>query len=297
MAEDSNGVAYIDGRIVPIDQAKISICDWGFLHSDATYDVAHVWDGKFFRLSDHIDRFFNAMGKLRMSIPHGRDGVQSILVDCVRASGLRQAYVEMICTRGIPQPGSRDPRTCKNRFYAFAVPFIWLADPDKQARGLHLVVSRQQRIPPASVDPTVKNYHWLDLVMGLFEAYDLGGETTVLVDGRGNLVEGPGFNIFCVKARTLTTPGHGVLEGITRRTVIEMAADLGYRVRLRNLQAQEARTADELFATSTAGGIIPIRQIDRHIIGSGTPGSVTRELKQKYWALHKEAQYTLTIDY
>lgn len=297
MVDFTHGVAYVDGQQVPIAQAKISILDWGFLHSDATYDVAHVWKGKFFRLNDHIERFFSGMDKLHMSIPHNRSEVQSILVDCVRASGLRDAYVEMICTRGLPKPGSRDPRTCKNRFWAFAIPFVWIANPEKQTKGLHLIVSRWQRIPPESVDPTVKNYHWLDMLMGLFEAYDRGGETAVVVDSQGNLIEGPGFNVFAVKDRVITTPGRGVLEGITRRTAIELATKSGYKVMQCNLPADEARNADEVFATSTAGGILPITKIDDRTIGSGTPGPVTLELQEGYWVLHENPQYTIKIDY
>ncbi|MGD8713086.1 MAG: aminotransferase class IV [Desulfobacterales bacterium] len=297
MVDFTHGVAYVDGQQVPIAQAKISILDWGFLHSDATYDVAHVWKGKFFRLNDHIERFFSGMDKLHMSIPHNRSEVQSILVDCVRASGLRDAYVEMICTRGLPKPGSRDPRTCTNRFLAFAIPFVWIANPEKQTKGLHLIVSRWQRIPPESVDPTVKNYHWLDMLMGLFEAYDRGGETAVVVDSQGNLIEGPGFNVFAVKDRVITTPGRGVLEGITRRTAIELATKSGYKVMQCNLPADEARNADEVFATSTAGGILPITKIDDRTIGSGTPGPVTLELQEGYWVLHENPQYTIKIDY
>ena len=297
MVDFTHGVAYVDGQQVPIAQAKISILDWGFLHSDATYDVAHVWKGKFFRLNDHIERFFSGMDKLHMSIPHNRSEVQSILVDCVRASGLRDAYVEMICTRGLPKPGSRDPRTCTNRFLAFAIPFVWIANPEKQTKGLHLIVSRWQRIPPESVDPTEKNYHWLDMLMGLFEAYDRGGETAVVVDLQGNLIEGPGFNVFAVKDRVITTPGRGVLEGITRRTAIELATKSGYKVVQCNLPADEARTADEVFATSTAGGILPITKIDDRAIGSGTPGPVTLELQEGYWVLHENPQYTIKIDY
>jgi len=297
MVDFTHGVAFVDGQHVPIAHAKISIFDWGFLRSDATYDVAHVWKGKFFRLDNHIERFFSGMGKLRMSIPHNRREVQSILVDCVRASGLHEAYVEMICTRGLPEPGSRDPRTCTNRFLAFAIPFVWIADPEKQTKGLHLIVSRRQRIPPESVDPTVKNYHWLDMVMGLFEAYDRGGETAVVVDAHGNLIEGPGFNVFAVKDRILTTPGRGVLEGITRRTVIELASERGYNVAQSHLPADEARTADEVFATSTAGGILPITKIDGRVIGSGAPGPVTRELQESYWALHDNPKYSIAVDY
>jgi branched-chain amino acid aminotransferase len=297
MSDFSHGAAYVDGQLVPIAEAKISLLDWGFLHSDATYDVAHVWKEKYFRLDDHIERFWSGMEKLRLSIPHNRDELRAILVDCVRASGLRDAYVEMICTRGLPKPGSRDPRECTNRLFAFAIPFVWIANPEKQKEGLHLIVSHVQRIQPESVDPRVKNYHWLDMVMGLFEAYDRGGETAVVVDTQGNLSEGPGFNIFAVKDRTITTPARGVLEGITRKTAIELASKYGCKVMQRNLSVDEARTADEVFITSTAGGIIPITKIDARAVGSGAPGSVTQQLQQGYWALHEDPEYTFKIDY
>lgn len=297
MTDFSNGVAYVDEQFVPIAEAKISILDWGFLHSDATYDVAHVWKGKFFRLDDHIDRFLSGIDKLHMSIRRKRSELRSILIDSVKTSGLREAYVEMICTRGMPKPGSRDPRECTNQFFAFAVPFVWIANPEKQKEGLHLIISRLQRIPPESVDPTVKNYHWLDMVMGLFEAYDRGGETAVVVDMDGNLIEGPGFNIFAVKNRTITTPARGVLQGITRRTAIEIAIDHGYEVIQHNLAADDARTADEVFVTSTAGGIIPITKIDGQAISSGLPGPVTQELQEGYWRLHEDPHYTFKIDY
>ena len=297
MTDFSQGAAHVDGQLVPIAAAKISLFDWGFLHSDATYDVAGVLQGKFFRLDDHIERFFSSMKKLHMSIPHSRSDLGAILIDCVRASGLRDAYVEMICTRGQPKPGSRDPRTCTNQFFAFAIPFIWIATFEKQKEGLHLIVSHWQRIPPESVDPTVKNYHWLDMVMGLFEAYDRGGETVVVVDTYGNLVEGPGFNIFAVNGSTLTTPGQGVLEGMTRRTTIEFAPECGYEVEQRNLPADQALAADEVFITTTAGGLIPITKIDGQAIGSGAPGPVTQKLQKRYWEVHEDPRYTLKIDY
>ena len=294
MPDFSKGAAYIDREIVPISEAKISILDWGFLHSDATYDVVHVWNGSFFRLDDHLERFFSGMQKLRMSIPYTREELHLILSNCVKAGGLRDAYVEMITTRGLPKPGSRDPRTCTNQFFAFAIPFVWITESQK---GLNLVVSHKQRIPAESVDPAIKNYHWLDFVMGQFEAYDRGGETAVVIDSHGNIMEGPGFNIFIVKDSELTTPAKGVLEGITRKTAIELATEYGYRVIQDNLAPDRARSADEVFATSTAGGIIPITKIDDQIIGSGATGPVTQKLQDGYWALHNDSSYSSMIDY
>ncbi len=292
-----HGSAHVDGKLVPISEAKISLLDWGFLHSDATYDVAHVWQGSFFRLDDHIDRFYAGMEKLRLSIPYSRDQLQSILNDCVAITGLQNVYVEMICTRGMPKPGSRDPRSCNNQFFAFAIPFVWVSNPADGNEGLHLVVSRQQRIPPSSIDPRIKNYHWLDMVTGLFEAYDRGGESAVLVDANGNLVEGPGFNIFAVKDNSLFTPAHGVLEGVTRRTVIELAAAQGYSVDQGELSAQQVLEADEVFISSTAGGVMPVGRIDGQVIADGKAGAVTRVIRELYWALHSQSKYRLDVDY
>ena len=294
MPDFSNGSAFVDEEFVPISEAKISILDWGFLHSDATYDVAHVRDGKFFRLNDHLDRFFSGLKMLRMSIPYNRKELSAILSDCVSKSGLQDAYVEMITTRGLPEPGSRDPRTCRNRFFAFVIPFVWITTPGK---GLELIVSQRQRIPPESVNPTVKNYHWLDLVMGQFEAYDKGGETVAVVNGKGNIAEGPGFNIFAVKNEILTTPREGVLEGITRKTAIELASELGYDVIEDELSPQAARSADELFATSTAGGIMAITKIDSQKVSTGEAGPITLELQDRYWALHNDPRYSYEVQY
>ena len=289
----ADGAAFVDGQFVPIDQARVPILDWGFLRSDATYDVAHVWRGSFFRLEDHLDRFERSMENLRLSLPYGRNNIRDILVECVRLSGLRDAYAEIICTRGMPRQGSRDPRECENRFYAFVVPFIWIADPEKQERGLHAVIADRQRIPPSSVDPTVKNYHWLDLQVGLLEAYERGGETVILTDPNGNVVEGPGFNVFAVHDGAVSTPDTGVLQGITRRTVIELAKEHDIPVEERPVPATSLRRADEAFLSSTAGGIMPVTTVDGEVVGEGRPGPVTQRLRDAYWKLHDDPRFSL----
>jgi len=275
----------------------MSIFDWGFLHSDATYDAAHVWKGSIFRLDDHIDRFLRNVDKLRMKIPFGKDGLRSLMVDCVAKTGIRDGIVEMICTRGVPEPGSRDPRTCKNNFFAFVVPMIWVASPEKQKEGLHVIVSEKHRISTSSVDPTIKNFHWLDMTMGLFEAYDRGGESAILRDSEGHLVEGPGFNIFAVEGTKIVTPRQGSLDGITRRTAIELGRDSGHDVVEGELSVDAAYKADEIFITSTAGGIIPVTTIDHQKVGSGKPGPVTTALAEKYWALHEDPRYGVPVKY
>jgi branched-chain amino acid aminotransferase len=194
----------------------------------------------------------------------------------------------------MPRSGSRDPRECENRFYAFVVPFIWIADPEKQERGLHAVIADRQRIAPSSVDPTVKNYHWLDLQVGLLEAYEQGGETVILTDADHNVVEGPGFNVFAVHDGAISTPDSGVLEGITRRTVIELSDEHGVPIEACPVPAASLRGADEVFISSTAGGIIPVTTVDGEAIGEGEPGPVTLRLRDAYWKLHDDPRFSLS---
>jgi branched-chain amino acid aminotransferase len=300
IADDNSfaaGAAWIDGDYVPIGEARIPINDWGFVRSDVTYDVVGVWHGRFFRLDKHLDRFFRGIGKLHMTCPFDRHQVTDVLSQCVRLSGLREAYVEMILTRGVPPQGSRDPRECENRFYVFAIPYVWIASPEKQQTGLDLTVSRVPRIPPQSVDPTVKNFHWGDMVQGLFEAYERGGETAVLTDGSGNITEGPGFNLFASKDGRLITPGEGVLLGITRQTVIDLAERLNVKVEVGILSEATLRAADEVFISSTAGGVIPITRVDGAPVGDGAPGPLTQRLRTMYWDAHDDPAWTLAVDY
>ncbi|MDH3760690.1 MAG: aminotransferase class IV [Gammaproteobacteria bacterium] len=297
MTDFSAGAAFIDGEYLPVAEARIPILDWGFLHSDATYDVAHVWRGRFFRVDEYLDRFQTSMERLRMSIPYDRQQILSIMFELVRKSGLRDAYVEIVCTRGMPAPGSRDPRSCENRFLAFAIPFVWIANDDMRARGLDLMISSRQRIPPEAVDPRVKNYHWLDMVMALFEAYDEGADTVVLVDAQGNLVEGPGFNVFVRHGDTVITPKKGVLEGVTRMTILELLAREHIQVKQQELPASTARAADEAFITSTAGGVMPVTRISGEQVGDGRPGDLTTKLNDAYWSLHDDPELNIEVEY
>jgi branched-chain amino acid aminotransferase len=292
-----DGVAYIDGAFCPIAEARIPVLDFGFLHSDATYDVVHVWKGRFFRLDWHLDRFLSSVEKLRLALPFDRHGLTDVLMECVGRSGHSDAYVEMICTRGVSPTYSRDPRDAVNRFIAFAIPFAWIADAEQRRRGLHLIVSSICRIPPQSVDPTVKNYHWLDLVKGQFEAYDRGGEIVVLTDGAGNVAEGPGFNIFVVKDGAVATPPGGVLEGITRKSVIALCSELSIPIDLRSVPVETLDHADEIFISSTAGGIMAVTTVEHAAIADGRPGPVTGRLHDLYWAKHADPDWTTAVDF
>ncbi|MDP6951318.1 MAG: aminotransferase class IV [Alphaproteobacteria bacterium] len=293
----SDGIAFTDGQYVPIAEARISMLDWGFLRSDANQDTVTVWNGAFFRLDDHMARFARNIAKLRMTGPYTQEERREIVIDCVRKSGLREAYVQMIMTRGNPPIGSRDLRLAENRFHVFCIPYVWIAPPEKKREGLHLHLSERQRVPPESVDPTLKHYHWLEFEMGLFEAYDAGAETVVLSDGQGNVTEGPGFNVFAVKDGALVTPERGVLDGMTRRTVFELCEEIGVAYAREPLPADALRQADEVFLTTSGGGLIPITQIDNTPVGNGHPGILTTRIDELYWSKREAGWLATPVEY
>lgn len=292
------GCAYIKGAIVPIADASIPITDVGFLHSDCTYDVVSVWDGSFFRLQDHLDRFEKSMQALHLQPQLSMEEIRSILLALVQTSRIRNAYVSMICTRGIASKvATRDPRLYINQFYAFCVPYVFICEDMDQ--GLHLIIAKETiRIPTGAVDPTVKNFHWGDFIRGLYEAYDRGGQSVVLCDAEGHLTEGPGFNLFAVKDGELYTPATGALEGITRQTMLDLAQHLDLQAHQVQFKEDFLKQTDEVFLTSTAGGVMPVTKLDHEVVGDGTMCPITQRLYDAYWREHREGgMWTTKVDY
>jgi branched-chain amino acid aminotransferase len=290
------GAAYIRGAFVPIGQAAISVLDWGFTRSDAVYDVVHVFHGGFFRLDDHLDRFAASMQARRLVLPEDRARIAAILHQCVALAGLEDAYVGMVASRGRPKVfGSRRPADCENHLIAYAIPWIDVIPKDVQERGAHLWIAGTPRVPDASVDPTVKNYQWSDLTSGLFEAHDHGFDTAVLCDAEGLVTEGPGFNVFIVKDGRVLTPDRGSLHGITRKTVLELCAELGIPAEVAPIPRASLEDADEVFAATTAGGVMPVARLNARILGNDRPGPVSLRLKDLYWRKHDEGWHRTEV--
>src|SRR6185436_14316321 len=279
----ADGAGYVRGRFVPIAEVTLPVTDWGFTRSDVVYDVVHVFRGGFFRLPDHLDRFERSMEKRRIRPPEDRAAIEAILHRCVALTGLIDAYVAMVASRGRPRvAGSRRPADCENHLIAYALPWIDVVPKDVQARG-------------ASVDPTVKNYQWNDLTSGLLEAHDADFDTAVLCDTQGFLTEGPGFNIFLVKDGRVTTPDRGSLHGITRRSVLELCAELGIAAAVEPIPRSALDHADEVFLATTAGGVMPASRIGTRILGNDRPGPISMRLKDTYWRKHEEGWHRTPV--
>ncbi len=297
-AYGSAGVGFIDGEFSPIGELRLPVTDMGFQLSDMCYDAIHVRNGAFFRLDEHMDRWDRSLAARRYdTLGYDRDQVADVLHDCVARGGFRDSMVTVIATRGSPESGLKDLRSCKNRLIAWAMPYYGIVSDEELEAGCDIVVAETIRIPTDAVDPTVKNFSRLDFVRALFEAYDRDARYAVLLDGDGNVTEGRGWNIFAISGGELVSPDAGALEGVTRKTVYELSERLNIKARAGQFDADYLRGADEVFLTSTAGGIMPVKSIDGTAIADGDPGPVTLRLKSMYWDLHDDPAYATPVKY
>ena len=295
----SLGAAWMNGTVIPISQAAIPVNDWGLVHSDITYDVVPVIDGAFFRFDEYLARFLSSMENLHLDPGMSKRDIKAALHQMVSKSRLRDSYVAMVCSRGKPKiAGSRDPRDCDNHFFAWCVPYVHVIKPEVVEQGATAWIAQNAyRIPENSVNPRVKNYHWGDFTQGIFEAKDKNYETVILLDYDGNVTEGPGFNVFAVKDKVLITPDRGVLAGVSRKTVLEMAEHLGINTSVRSLSVEELLEADEIFLSSSGGGVIPIIRVNETIFGNGASGPISVQLNETYWKWTTLEKYRDPIDY
>lgn len=294
----SEGMGFIDGAYTPVAEMRLPVTDMGFQLGDMCFDAIHVRKGSFFRLKDHLDRWEHSVAERRyQSLGYERDQVADILHGCVARAGLRDSMVTFVATRGTPSTAQKDLRTCRNQFMVWAMPYSKIFSDEEMATGADIIVAKTLRIPPEAVDPTVKNFARLDFVNALFEAYDRDSRYPVLLDQDDNLTEGRGWNIFVLRGGVLMSPDRGVLEGITRRTVVELSAKLNIECRLTRIPAATLRQADEVFITSTAGGLMSVRSIDAQLVGDGGPGPVTTRLTEMYWKLHADPAYSTPVRY
>jgi branched-chain amino acid aminotransferase len=279
------GVVFIDGEFVAPEQARMSIFDYGFTWGDCVYDVTSVWRGWFFKLDEHLERFERSCAGFRLLCPHSRAEIKAILAECVDRAGLEDAYVKVEVTRGTTPGNSRDLRLARNRFTAYAIPYIWIWGEDKCRNGANLHLCRRfERISSQAVDQRYKNYNRADLVQGRLDAYDAGCDDAVLVGPDGALSEGFGWNILLVSDGRVVTPHENVLEGCTREAVREICRDNGIPFELRRVDPEELAGADEVFATTTAGAVMPVNAIDGLPVRDGRPGPITRMIQDQYWA-------------
>lgn len=300
-----SGIAFVNGQTCARDEAMVPLFDMGFLQSDATYEVATVSRGRYFRLQDHFDRLARSCAAFRLRNPHTSEQMLEIFNRLLRSTGLRDASIWWCVTRGLPKPGvnsvrdRNNPEGFESRFYAAVYPYSSIVTQEKRNRGLDLLISeRYIRIPVEAVDPTAKNFHWMDMKLSLFEARDQGKDWSVLTDASGYLTECAGANIFVIKDGELYTPDSGCLEGITRKTALELAEMLGVPTHVERVHADQLREADDAFITSSAGGIMPVNSVDGIVLGDvAGPKELAVRLHDLYWEKMWQGWKCSPVDY
>jgi branched-chain amino acid aminotransferase len=288
---ESQGIAYCQGRYMPIEEATIPLLDPAFTKSDVVFDAISAWDGKFFKLEDHLARFHRSCDYIRVVPPVSDAEIGRIMAECVTRAGFDHSVVYILCTRG-RYPGGRatgDPRHAVNEFIAYAVPYYWIVPKERLDTGAHLWIAESaRRAPDAAINQKVKNFNRMDLTRAQFEALDAGADAPVLLSLDGHITEGPGFNVWIIKDGKVLTPGENLLEGITRQSVFELCQEAGLEAVAADLTADDLKNADEAFISSTGGGVMAVTMVNDKPIGNGAPGLTTGKLSDRYWAKRAE---------
>jgi branched-chain amino acid aminotransferase len=297
MTNPPESIAFIDGEFVPISEAKISILEPTFTKSDVVYDTLSSWNGYMFRFEEHLQRFQNSYQAMQLNPPYPLEKIGQIVAESIERSGFENTCVTLMATRGpFIDLTDRDIRKCKNGLIAACVPYYWVLGKAKQTSGVNMVITENQRVPAGAIDARVKNFNWMDLTRGLLEAYEKGGDSALLCTPDGFLSEGPGFNIWLAKDGKLFTPRGNLLEGVTRRSVFDLAAEMDVETEEKPLTPDDLRGADEAFTSTTAGGITPVTQIDGKTLGNGAPGILTTRMNDEYWRLREAGWHGTRVE-
>jgi branched-chain amino acid aminotransferase len=278
------GLTYLNGEFVPADRATLPLMDAGFWLGINVFDVLSARRGCIFKLDAHVARFYRSLHATRLAIPFTREAFGRLIVETVRRSGLEDSYIQVIATRGMREDAPISE--WKPTVIVNAMPYFEIVSPDVAARGLRVRISAVRNVPIQSVDAKIKTFNRLHSYLARLDALDAGADDAVMLDLDGYVTEGRGANVFIARDGRLYTPPEGLLEGITRETVFELAAEAGLPAAEERLTPYDLYNADEVFYATTAGGIMPIVEVDKRTIGDGVPGRIALRLRDAYWAAH-----------
>ena len=275
---------YIDGRFVPAAEARISVFDHGLLYGDGVFEGIRAYNGRVFRLDQHLKRLYNGAKGILLEIPLAVDEMREAVLEALRRNELTDAYIRLVVTRGVGDLGL-DPRKCHGGPTVFIIAdAIELYPQEFYERGLELITVVTRRNLPEAVNPAIKSLNYLNNILAKIEVTRAGLLEGLMLNHEGYVAEATGDNVFLYSGGRLVTPptSVGILEGITRGAVIELAAELGIPVSEERFTRLYVYTADECFLTGTAAEIIPVVAVDGRTIGDGRPGAVTRELMGRF---------------
>ncbi len=274
---------YIDGRFHSERNAKISVFDHGVLYGDGVFEGIRFYNGRIFKLDEHLDRLFASAQAILLTIPMPKEAVAEATIKTCRLNKLKDGYIRLVVTRGVGNLGL-SPYKCKKASVFIIAATIELYSESVYREGLKVATTGTMRTPANVLSPAVKSLNYLNNILAKVEAIQAGAEEGLMLNAQGHVAECTGDNIFIIKGGALITPPitAGALDGITRRTVMALAVHAGLPVREENLARYDIYTADECFLTGTAAEVVPVAQVDGRVIGTRRPGPVTLDLMQKY---------------
>ncbi len=284
MAASSNPLQiFLDGKIVPESEAKISVFDHGLLYGDGVFEGIRFYNGRVFRLTEHLNRLYESSKSICLNVPMDFAALEKATLDTIAANNLRDGYIRLLVTRGVG-PLGLNPYQCPKASVVIIASSISLYPPEKYDVGLTMVTCATRRPGPAALSPQVKSLNYLNNIMAKIEAIQGGGEEGVMLNEQGYVAECTGDNLFLVKRGEVFTPpiSAGGLDGITRRAAMELLKEMNVSCTEVNMTRHDIFTADECFLTGTAAEVIAAVALDKRLIGDGKPGPLTQELVKKF---------------
>ena len=270
---------YLDGEFVPCSEAKISVFDHGLLYGDGVFEGIRSYNGNVFKLDEHLERLYDSAKSIMLQIPISIEEMKENLLETLRRNNLHEGYIRLVVTRGVGDLGL-DPEKCPNPSVIIIADKITLYPQNFYEDGLEIVTASIRRNYPEAINPRIKSLNYLNNILAKIEAKQSGSVEALMLNNDGYVVECTGDNIFWIKNELIVTPPQhiGILEGVTRNCVIELAHEAGFEIEERVFTRHDLYIADECFLTGTAAEVIPVVKLDQRVIGNGKPGVVTQKL-------------------
>ncbi|MFO0871581.1 MAG: branched-chain-amino-acid transaminase [Pirellulales bacterium] len=280
---------YISGKLYDKENAKISVYDHGLLYGDGVFEGMRSYSGKVFRLAEHLDRLWDSAKAIWLEIPLTKEALAQAVYDTLRVNNIQDGYIRLVVTRGAGSLGL-DPNRTSDPQVIIITDHIALYPPEYYEKGLELVTASTIRNHPVALSPRIKSLNYLNNILAKIEGLKAGCVEALMLNHKGEVAECTGDNIFIVSRGQLLTPpiDAGILEGITRNAVLDIARDCGLPTRETPLTRHDVYIADECFLTGSAAEVIPVVKVDNRVIGDGTPGPITRDLIHRFHELTRK---------